>query len=132
MTETGSEPAEPPRLLLDEMHAPVVAQQLRQRGYNVVAVAEEPSLRAMTDEEVFVWAAEQRRRIVTENVKDFRRLLARSGQMGLPVASVLFTSSRLFPRVRRNPGPLIAALDAWLTSDDAPRRVEEDWLRPAE
>jgi hypothetical protein len=114
------------------MHAPVVAQQLRQRGHDVIAIAEEPSLRAMTDDEVFVWAAEQRRRIVTENVKDFRRLQARSGQAGRPAASLLFTSSRRFPRVRRNPAPLIAALEAWLTSDDAARRAEEDWLRPAE
>ena len=132
VTETGSPPAQPPRLLLDEMHAPVAAQRLRRRGHDVVAVAEEPGLRAMTDDEVFVWAAEQRRRIVTENVKDYRRLLARSGQTGGPVASVLFTSSRLFPRVRRNLGPFIAALDAWLTSGDAPRRAQADWLHPAE
>lgn len=132
MTGTDSAPAEPPRLLVDEMHAPVVAQRLRQQGHDVVAVAEEPSLRAMTDEEVFARAAEQRRRIVTENVKDFRRLLARSGQAGGSVAPLLLTSSRLFPRVRRNPGPLIAALDAWLTSGDAARRADEEWLRPAE
>jgi predicted nuclease of predicted toxin-antitoxin system len=131
VTRTGSQPAEPPRLLLDEMHAPVVAQRLRQQGHDVVAVAEEPGLRAMTDEEVFAWAAEQRCLIVTENVKDFRRLLTRSVQTGGPATSVLFTSSRLFPRVRRNPGPLIAALDAWLTCEDAPRRAAEDWLLPA-
>jgi hypothetical protein len=112
------------------MHAPVVVQRLRELGHDVVSVAEEASLRAMTDDEMYRWAAEQRRTIVTENVKDFRRLQARSGQIGGASASVLYTSSRLFPRVRCNPGPLIAALDAWLASPNAPGRPAEDWLRP--
>jgi hypothetical protein len=67
---------------------------------------------------------------MTENVKDFRRLLVRAQQSGGPTAAVLFTSSRLFPRVRRNPGPLIAALDTWLHSADMATQMDEDWLRP--
>lgn len=115
-------------LLLDEMHAPVVAATLRLRGHDVVAVADQEDLRALSDAELFGWAGEHGRRIVTENVKDFAPLLRRSEEAGRPVTSVLFTSSRTFPRTRRNPGPLIAALEAWLNSPDAAVRPIEDWL----
>lgn len=69
-------------LVLDEMHAPAVAQALRKLGHDVVAVAEEPDLRAMTDPELFRWATERGRRVVTENVKDFRPLLRQAVEAG--------------------------------------------------
>jgi hypothetical protein len=116
--------------VLDEMHAPAVAQALRDLGHSVVAVAEGPDLRAMTDDELFTWAAVQRRRIVTENVKDFRRLQLRAEESGQRSPGLLFTSSRTFPRSRRNPGPLIAALNTWLGRADAATRPGQDWLRP--
>jgi hypothetical protein len=125
------------RLLLDEMHAPVVAAELRRRGHDVLAVAEEPVLRAWTDEELFRLAAPGQppplggRRIVTENVKDFRPLLRRAEEAMLPTSWVLFTSSRRFARSRRNPGPLIDALDAWLARASSVPPPAEDWLLPA-
>lgn len=119
------------KLLLDEMHAPVVAQRLRDSGHDVASAAEEPSLRAMNDDELFRWAAGEGRRIVTENVKDFRPILVAAEQASQPTAGLLLTSSRLFPRSRRNPGPLIAALEHWLTAKDVGDRPVEDWLRPA-
>jgi hypothetical protein len=118
-------------LLLDEMHAPVVAEALRKRGHDVIAVAERPDLRAMADAELFVWAGQESRRLVTENVKDFRRLFPRAEESTRRKAALLYTTSRTFPRSRRNPGPLVAALDAWLRHPDAGRRPAEDWLRPA-
>lgn len=116
-------------LVLDEMHAPVVAQALRKLGHDIVAVAEEPDLRAMTDPELFLWAARCGRRVVTENVKDFRPLLRHADESGLPAAALLLTSSRTFPRNRRNPAPLIEALDHWLHLGDVATRPAEDWLR---
>jgi hypothetical protein len=118
-------------LLLDEMHSPAVAEALRGLGHDVVAVAERPDLRAMTDEEVAAWAAERSRRVVTENVKDFRRLLLLAGEGERRCPTLLYTSSRAFPRSRRNPGPLIAALQAWLCRPDVTSRPAEDWLRSA-
>ena len=118
-------------LLLDEMHAPIVAAALRDRGHDVIAVADQVDLRALSDEELFTWAGQHGRRIVTENVKDFGPLLRRSEESGHPPTPLLFTSSRTFPRSRRNPSPLIDALDAWLRAADAPRRPVEDWLSPA-
>lgn len=118
-------------LLLDEMHAPVVAATLRDHGHDVIAVAEQDELRALTDEELFRWAGEHERRIVTENVKDFAPLLRRTEELRHRVAPLLFTSSHTFPRSRRNPGPVIDALNAWLRAAQASEPPIEDWLQPA-
>ena len=115
-------------LVLDEMHAPIVAATLRERGHDVVAVADKLELRAMSDEELFVWAGQARRRIVTENVKDFAPLLRRAEESGLLETALLFTSSRTFPRSRRNPGPIIDALEAWLHHAAVHPRPPQDWL----
>jgi len=115
-------------LLLDEMFPPAIADELRRRGHDVIAVAADPRLRSMTDSELFAWAVEQGRRIVTENVNDFRPLLVNWSEGARP--AVLFTSSRTFPRSRRSPGPLITALEHWLTRPDTATRPPEDWLQP--
>ena len=65
---------------LDEMHSPRTAQELCRTGQDVVAPVAEPSQRAMSDAGVFDWAAEQGRRVGTENVKDFRVLVTRSSR----------------------------------------------------
>lgn len=106
-----------------------MAAPLRDRGHDVLAVVEQDELRALTDEELFRWAAERGRRIVIENAKDFAPLLRRTEELGQPAAPLLFTSSRTFPRSRRNPGPLIDALDAWLRAADFDERPLQDWLQ---
>jgi hypothetical protein len=97
----------------------------------------DPELRALTDDDLFRLAASESsagspdiagRRIVTENVKDFRPLLRRAQEAGTPGPGLLFTSSRRFPRSRRNPTPLVEALAAWLGQPDVARRPPEDWL----
>ncbi len=115
---------EPERLLLDEMFSPRIADQLRQRGHDALALVVDPELRALADAEVYAWAAEHGRRVVTENVKDFRPLLAEGHGAG-----VLLTSSRHFPRSRGNLRPLVDALDRWLLLAAADRRPLEDWLQ---
>jgi hypothetical protein len=115
-------------LILDEMHAPAVAKTLRDKGFDVIAVAEEPELRALTDLELFSWAADQDRRLVTENIKDFRPLLQQTDESDRSTPRLLFTSNRTFPRTRRNPGPFIEALSTWLVAPDAADRPVKDWL----
>lgn len=106
------------------MFSAQLAEGLTRRRHDVLALVAEPELRAITDAEVYTLAGRQGRRVATENVKDFRALVAAGDGPG-----VLFTSSRSFPRSRRNPGPLLAALDAWL-SDSAVRPVEAWLLTP--
>lgn len=113
------------RLLLDEMLPARVADELRRRGHDVMALVADPELRARSDEQVYAWAGEHERRVVTENVKDFRRLTPAGDGPG-----VLLTSSRHYPRSRSQLGRLVDALDHWLSNrPDGPRAIE-DWLTP--
>jgi predicted nuclease of predicted toxin-antitoxin system len=116
------------RFLLDEMFSPAVAAELRVLGHDVIAVADRPDLRSKSDEEVFAWASADERWLLTENVKDFRPIMLRALQAGTPGCGLLFTSSRAFPRSRKNPGPLIRALHAWLTAGPPAPPVTESWL----
>lgn len=116
------------RLVLDEMFSPTVAGALRDLGHDVVAVAERGELRAMNDEEVFAWAISQGRWLVTENVKDFRPILQRALQADNITTGVVYTSNRSFPRSRKNPGPLIQALHAWMADGPPEAPLTEDWL----
>ena len=116
------------RLLLDEMFSPAVAAELRELGHDVLAVADRPDLRSKSDEEIFAWANAEQRWLLTENVKDFRPTMLRALQAGPLGCGLLFTSSRTFPRSRKNSGSLIRALDAWLTAGPPPPPVTESWL----
>ena len=116
------------RLLLDEMFSPAIAADLRQLGHDVIAVADRPDLRSKSDEEIFAWASAEKRWLLTENVKDFRPIMLRALPAGAPGCGLLFTSTRAFPRSRKNPGSLIRALDAWLSAGPPAQPVTESWL----
>ena len=120
------------RLILDEMFSPALVVALRDIGHDVIAVTERSDLRAMTDGELCTWAINERRWLLTENVKDFRPILLRAAQGGTAVTGILFTSSRPFPRSRKKPGPLIHVLSSWLMAGPPDSPITEDWLRPAD
>ena len=115
------------KLLLDEMWAPAIAEALRDRGHEVVAVAERGDLRGLSDEAIFDAAQAEGRVIVTENVVDYRPLATDAMRAGCPHPGLIFTSNRAYPRAsRRTAGRLVAALDALLTSSIAIQH--EHWL----
>ncbi len=110
------------RLLLDEMYAPTIAKQLRERGHDAASV-HEPGYRALegaADEDVWARAIADERALVTENVQDFRRIEAGALARGEVVPRLVYTTERQFPR--GDPGTvgrLVLALDALLrTSPD--------------
>lgn len=115
------------KLLLDEMWPPSVAEALRERGHDVMAVAERPDLRGSPDEAIFEQAVAESWAIVTENVMDYRPLAAAALRAGRPAPALIFTSNRAYPRAnRRTAGRLVAALDALLSLEET---VEgEHWL----
>ncbi|MGI8647787.1 MAG: hypothetical protein DLM55_12290 [Acidimicrobiales bacterium] len=117
-----------PALLLDEMHHPKVAEELRNRGYDVIAVADTVELRGHTDEQLCSWAAEHQRWIVTENIKDFRPLHIAAREANELLPRLLLTSPHAFPRSRKNFGRLIAALVQWLEEGHQKAVGAEDWL----
>jgi hypothetical protein len=99
------------RLLLDEMHAPAVADALRADGHDVVSVAATSSLRGTSDEDLLAYGAEQGLVIVTENVVDVSVIAARWATERRPHAGLIFTSPRRFDRAMlAYPGNLVVAL----------------------
>ncbi|APZ35240.1 hypothetical protein BOH66_14035 [Microbacterium aurum] len=115
------------RLLLDEHYSGSIADALLERGHDVIAVVADLDLRGASDAEVYRWAAENDRRVVTENVKDFRPLLMQAQASDGPAAALLLVSPRRFPRGRGDrASAIIAALETWLEAGE-PRPIE-DWL----
>ena len=102
------------RLLLDEHFSPMVAQQLRLRGHDVLALVDVAALRQLPDGEVLRWAANEGRAVVTENVGDFLRLHADYLTRGRSHWGLILTTRRSFPRNAASLGRLILALDALL------------------
>jgi hypothetical protein len=117
------------RLLLDEHYAAEIAERLRADGHDVTAVVNDAELRALPDVNLYRWAAGQGRRIVTENIKDFRPLLVRAYTTGEPVATLLLVSPRRFPRGSGDrTEAIVKALTAWLHMAGLGDRPDEDWL----
>ncbi|MGX1793595.1 DUF5615 family PIN-like protein [Microbacterium sp. NPDC055312] len=110
------------RLLLDENYGEAIAAALRALGHDVVSVVADDALRAATDAVVFASAAAEGRRVVTENIKDFRPLLVTALGRGEAFAPLLLVSPRRFPRGSGDRAAAItAALAAWLEDADAGR-----------
>ncbi|MGA9595369.1 MAG: DUF5615 family PIN-like protein [Acidimicrobiia bacterium] len=115
------------KLLLDEMHAPSVADKLTGESFDVVAVAALPELRGISDEGLLTYAIAERRALVTENVADFMPLATQWAGEHKTHPGMVFTN----PRRRFNratlayPGNLILALREFLTD---PPIVGESWI----
>ncbi|MEX0673933.1 MAG: DUF5615 family PIN-like protein [Gaiellaceae bacterium] len=110
------------RLLLDELYATKIAEELRALEHDVVSVKERPELVGLRDEELFAAMAGERRAILTENWGDFSRLLERAASEGRTHFGVVFTSRRKLPRSRHTIGLYMQALDEFLRghpADDA-------------
>lgn len=117
------------RLILDEHYSAAIARALRELSHDVVAAVASDELRGASDPELYRHATQTGRRIVTENIKDFRPLLLAATAAGTTAAPVLLVPPRRFPRGRgdRN-AAVVAAFDAWLRRPDVDPRPKEDWL----
>ncbi|MGH8974670.1 MAG: DUF5615 family PIN-like protein [Acidimicrobiia bacterium] len=101
----------PDALLLDEMLAPRIAQELRADGVDCVAAAEDPFLASQDDPVIFDAALAGGRVLVTNNVVDFERLRRERSTVGAPAPALIYTSDSAFPRNRKFVGRLVAALE---------------------
>lgn len=119
------------RLLLDEMIGPRVAQSLRARGLDAVAVAERADLRSLADPAVLEIAQSEDRILVTRNVADFARLDHEWQAVGRPHRGIVMVVESAFPQNRNLIGALVAALAAAGERDQLPRPNAVLYLRPA-
>lgn len=114
------------KLLLDEMHAPGIADTLTEESFDVAAVAAQPALRGMTDEDLMTYATNDERALVTENVVDFMPLAAQWAGAGRAHTGLIFTNPKRFNRASlAYPGSVIAALGEFLTD---PPITGKSWI----
>jgi hypothetical protein len=116
------------RLLLDEMLPAAIAEGLRSRGRDVVAVVETPDLRGLSDPELFERAQQDRRVTVTYNRDDFLALDRLYRAAGREHHGIVVLNPRRFPQGERSIGPLVDALDAFVGSG-APYAGFIHWLQ---
>ena len=118
------------RLLLDEMISATVAEQLRARGHDVVAVqdADLVHLRGIDDGVLFDHAVNMRRVVVTDNVADFVRCHRRRLERGEPHYGLLLFTTDTFPRHRHDAfvGHILAALRRVLEA--CPGDDDSSWI----
>jgi predicted nuclease of predicted toxin-antitoxin system len=118
------------RLLLDEHYSFRIAEALRTKNHDVVAVVERSELREMPDEDLLRCAHANGRTIVTANVRDFLPIHARFLSQGEQHSGLVLTSDRKYPRTAPGFGRLIAALAELLDAHrrDSTLRSDVLWL----
>jgi hypothetical protein len=104
----------------------MAATTLSAEGHDVVAAATEPTVARLEDEELLTVATREGRALVTENAKDFDRIVRALSAHGEHHAGVIFTSPRRYHRgSAAYPANLISALRT-LLADPPPDQT--DWI----
>lgn len=116
-------------LLLDEMLSGAIAEQLRARDLDVVAVVESPRLIGTPDEELLAHAVAQERVLVTANVADFAAIATDWRAAGREHAGLVYVTSRAFPQDRSFVGSIVSSLLALHDSRSLPHPGTETFLR---
>lgn len=111
------------RLLLDEMYPPALAESLRDKGHDVVAVAASAELVGRADAVVLEAATAAGRCLVTENVRDFAILVRYTKHAG-----VLFVTAARRPRTRSGLPRLATALHQAVSDGSTPGPNDVRWL----
>lgn len=97
-------------LLLDEMFSDAIAQQLRAKGHDVIAVVADPALVSLPDDQVLAYAASAGRALVTANIKDCMPLDGQYRAAGQSHAGLILVSTKAFPQDRSFAGAIASAL----------------------
>jgi hypothetical protein len=99
----------------------VIAEQLRAKGHDVVAVVADPALTALPDDLILAHAAGTGRALVTANIKDFMPLDARCRAASQEHAGLILISAKTFPQDRSYTAAITSALAALL---DQPAQIQ--------
>ncbi len=118
-----------PRLLRDEMLSGQIAVQLRARGFDVIAVIEDPALAAMAEEDLLAYATGEGRCLVTANIGDFASISTEWRASGRGHSGLVYIASWLFPQDRSFIGAAVGALARLRDSGKVPGTGAETYLR---
>lgn len=100
------------KLLLDEQISGKVAERLRDRGHDVTAATDDPSLRGLSDPDLFEVAQQQGRALVTYNRADFEPITREYAQTNREHHGLVIVHPTRFPS--REFAPLAKALEGLL------------------
>ena len=109
-------------LLLDEMFSGAIAEQLRAKGHDVLAVVADPAFIGLPDDQILAHATDTGRALVTANIKDFIPLDARYRAAGQAHAGLILVSTKTFPPDRSFTAAVTTALSALLDQPDQGQR----------
>jgi hypothetical protein len=104
-------------LLLDEMLSGNIADELRSKGHDVLAVVADSALLALPDDQILAHATATGRALVTANIKDFMPHDAQYRAAGQAHAGLIFISSKTFRQDRAYTAAITGALSAFLDQD---------------
>lgn len=108
-------------LLLDEMFSGAIAEQLRAKGHDVIAVVADPALIGLPDDQILAYATDSGRALVTANIKDFMPLDARYRAASQTHAGLILVSTKAYPQGRSFTAAITSALSALL---DQPTQIQ--------
>lgn len=114
------------KLLLDEQISGKVAERLRDRGHDVIAATDDPSLRGLGDPDLFEVAQQQGRALVTYNRVDFEPITREYAQTDREHHGLVIVHPTRFPSWEF--ARLAAALEGLLVEPD-PGRSFLIWLQ---
>ncbi len=98
------------KLALDHHYSPKIAERLRDKGHDVLAVIER-GWELEEDEALLALCHEEKRALQTNNVADFSVIARRWAAQGRSHAGLVFTSDASVPRSRKTIGRYVQALD---------------------
>jgi len=117
------------KALLDEQLSPAIAELLRSRGHDVQAVGERTDLAGQPDRLILETAAVEERVVITNNVKDFRRLSADRLARGETHAGLILLPSKR-TRTRAAVEPLANAIQGIFGEHPNGLQSTERWVPP--
>lgn len=116
------------KLLLDEQISGKVADRLRERGHDVIATTADPSLRGLSDPDLFEVAQQQGRVLVTYNRPDFEAIVREYAETNHEHHGLIIVHPTRFPNWEF--ARLAAALEGFLQRPDLGRSFLI-WLQEA-
>ncbi|HET8656447.1 MAG TPA: DUF5615 family PIN-like protein [Longimicrobiaceae bacterium] len=117
------------RFVFDQHVSGPALRQLRERGIDVVHVAE-VGLASATDPEIFRWAVHEGRIVVTRNYRDFAPLVDAYARQGIDFPGVLFYATSVrHGDVGHHVRALLEWIDASVAAGRSAAASASAWLR---
>lgn len=117
------------KALLDENLSPRIAEMLRERGHDVVAVLERDDLAGQGDRRIVEAAAQEQRAVITNDVKDYRPLAAERLARGQTHGGlILLPAAR--SRTRAAVAAIVEAVAAIMSQNPDGLGSGERWVGP--